>query len=207
MMLAASTASIACASDTEGPQSQPETRSIGIGRWSGFCSAKFTEEYAVLDDFGDLEFTAHPDDEFLVSSWPNEFLGDYVTELYYLTPEGAIEFEVKVPVGQSQPFELNCEPAKARRHHAVFRDVDVYASRDHSRKLCELSAGAVLPAKADVHVPFGYGLDTDGKFALLLGSFSSQCGSGEKGYVDEVSVELLGANRVIRPAGILFKAE
>lgn len=149
--------------------------------WTGFCTATFTEDTQILD-FGEPLFTARAGDEYLLSDFDDSFGGR--AELVYLTSAGPDSFEVEPSAAETWPFTSNCEIGAGVPYYAAFTEVTVYAEQELSTRLCQLSAGAALPADGTGR---GYAFastsqDGSATYEVILGAFSAQCGQGT-GYI------------------------
>ena len=162
--------------------------------WSGYCVATFTSDYGVLDSFDEPLFTARVSEQYLMTAYPASiFGGPNSAELLYLTEDGPFEFEVD-PGSDPPVFTANCRKGAATRVSAVFTDVSLYADSTLATKLCDLTAGTVLPLDGR----YGYSLtsasDGEAIYSMLLGPYSAQCGAAEQG---SVVVPLIDAQHLI----------
>lgn len=169
-----------------------------IEDWRDYCIATFTEEYPVVDIFGDPAFTAHVGDEFLLAS----FDADRTPQLVYLAKTGPEFVEIDE---ETLPFTSNCTPGATSRHYAVFSDITVYAEEELSTPLCELAAGRVLPLE-----PNGAGYGITGSeagsgivYELILNAFSSECGDADRGYIDVPRTTLWGSSTALVPVQVI----
>ena len=62
--------------------------------WDEHCIATFTTDYSVLDVFDDPLFTARAGEAYLIKDHGERF-GELSTEMYYLSANGPLDFEVK----------------------------------------------------------------------------------------------------------------
>lgn len=151
-------------------------------QWAGFCTATFTQDTPMVDAFDEPTFTARVGDEFLLSDFSDSFGGR--AELLYLTDAGPDSFDVEQDADGGWPFTSNCTINKGVPYYAVFKSVSVFAEKELSTKVCDLSEGSVLPAGTN-----GRGFSFSGAsgqsaiYEVILGPFSAQCGDLGKGFI------------------------
>jgi hypothetical protein len=170
--------------------------------WAGFCTATFTEDTSIMD-FDRSIFTAHAGNEFLMSDFDDAF-GAHA-ELLYLTGAGPDSFQVEPKADATWPFTSNCTIGQGVPYYAVFEDVSVFAEQALTTKVCDLSAGSVLPAGSNGR---GYSLagSSGGAtiYEVILGPFSAQCGGHDSGYVRVPQTRSFGSTTWLVPlAGII----
>jgi len=167
--------------------------------WSEFCIATFTEDYAVLDPFGDPMFTAKAGEEYLLLDYPTPYRSATAA---YLTSIGPIDFDIEPNTDNTSfPFTSNCAPDPPLTYFAVFADVTVFAEPELVTEICALQAGdAVL---RDEMAASGYAVETIGDesavYEIFLNAFSAQCGGAQNGYVSVPMIHALGSDRVLVP--------
>jgi len=181
---------------SDGGSSGSESQTT-IEDWRDYCIATFTEEYPVFDVFGDVAFTAHVGDEFLLGSFDADR-----TEIIYLAKTGPDVFEIDE---ETLPFTSNCTAGATSRHYAVFSDVTVYAEEELSTPLCELAAGRVLPLEPN---GAGYGITGSNAgsgivYEVILNAFSAECGAADRGYVDVPRTTLWGSSTALVPFQVI----
>jgi len=166
--------------------------------WAGFCTGTFTEDTPVRDPFDEPMFTARVGDEFLLSDFSDSFGGR--AELLFLTSAGPDSFELEPGAGGTWPFTSNCTIGKGVPYYAVFKDVTVFAEEGLTTKLCDLSAGAVLPAGTGGR---GYALvgvvQGAAIYQLILGPFSAQCNGLDRGYIRVPQTSSFGSTTYLVP--------
>lgn len=170
--------------------------------WTGFCTGSFTEDTSIMD-FDRPIFTAHAGDEFLMSDFDDAFGGR--AELLYLTSAGPDSFQVEPRSDATWPFTSNCTIGRGVPYYAVFNDVSVFAEKGLTTKICDLSAGSVLPAGASGR---GYSLagsiESATIYQVILGPFSAQCGGQASGYIRVPQTRSFGSTTWLVPiAGII----
>ena len=129
----------------------------------------------------------------------------------YLTPDGPDTFEIGVAAGtQAFPFTSNCTPGDVTEYYAVFTDVGVYDSVELSTKLCDLSAGSVVPrdgASMAGYATAGGGLSGPATYQVMLNAFSDRCGGASEGYVSVPETEVLGSTTWLVPIIVIIGPE
>ncbi len=187
-------------SDGDGPGSGGGTVSEA---WAGFCTATFTEDTPISDAFDEPMFTARVGDEFLMSEFEDSFGGR--AELLYLTNAGPDSFELEPRAGSTWPFTSNCTIGAGVPYYAVFDDVTVFAEKELTTKLCELTAGSVLPAGSGGR---GYSLSSVAQgaaiYQVILGPFGAQCAGASSGYIRVPQTNSFGSTTYLVPvSGII----
>jgi len=186
--LAAVLLSIACGGGDGGSGSGTESETT-VDDWRDYCIATFTEEYPVLDGFGEVAFTAHVGDEFVLSS----FDADSNPEIVYLADTGPSTLELEEEV---LPFTSNCAVGETTDHIAVFSDTTVYGEQELTTSLCELSAGYAVPRDGAAVAGYSITQSTAGEgrvYEIMLNSLSADCGGASHGYVDVPQTTLWGS--------------
>jgi hypothetical protein len=137
-----------------------------------------------------------------MSEFGNEF-GEDRAELLYLTRSGPLEVELQSTTGPSGfPFTSNCEFGKGVPYYAVFADVSVFSDEALTEKLCDLSAGTVLPIETGKIAGFssvGFEFSGPNTYELYLNAFSAQCGGGATGYISVPEIEVFGTTTWLVP--------
>jgi hypothetical protein len=150
--------------------------------YRNFCVASFTDDYDVVDVFGDVDFTARRGAAYLVQ----DFVGEDGVRLLYLTDTGPEDFDVPVGGASDASVDVNCERDAVRTMVAAFTDVSVYEDEALESKLCDLDADSIRPAASG---PSGYTLVSDfslsgpATYEVFLNAFADECGGAERGYV------------------------
>ncbi len=170
--------------------------------WAGFCTGTFTKDTPITD-FDRPIFTARAASEYLMADFSDSF--GPRAEFLYLTSEGPDSFEVEASADAAWPFTSNCTIGKGVPYYAVFKDVSVFAEKELTTKICDLSAGSVLPAGSSGR---GYALagSSNGAtiYQVILGPFGAQCGERDSGYVRVAQTHSFGSTTWLVPiAGIL----
>lgn len=184
-----------------GPRS--ETGTI-TEEWAGFCTATFTTDTPIIDAFDEPTFTARTGDEFLLA----DFRDGEDAELVYLTNAGPDSFEVEPRSDGAWPFTSNCTVGQGVPYYAVFTDVSVFAEKELTTKICDLSKGAALPAGSGAR---GYStsgsLGSSALYEVLLGPFSADCGGRTKGYVSVPQTQSLGTITWLVPFASIIRPD
>lgn len=171
--------------------------------WADFCTGVFTEDTAILDAFDEPAFTARAGAEYLLADFTDSFGGR--AEFLYLTSVGPESFTLEPNEDGSWPFTSDCAIGEGVPYYGVFDDVSVFAEEELTTKICDLSAGTVLPAGNTAR---GYGLvgsSSDASiYEVMLGPFSEACEGEPRGYVRVPSVTLFGSTTWLVPiAGLI----
>jgi hypothetical protein len=163
--------------------------------WQSYCVATVASDTSI-DDFGET-IAVRAGSQFLVAGYEDGF-GDVRVDLLYLTPGGPYGLEIQVATAEELPITSNCDLANAKQYYAVFQDLAVYAEKELTTKLCDLSAGTVLP-QDNTLVSQGVAdfssIDFSGKpqtYEVSLNAFSAQCGGGQSGFISVPSTKVLG---------------
>ncbi len=166
--------------------------------WTGYCTGTFTEDTPINDAFGDLVFTARAGAQFLLSDFDDSFGGR--AEFLYLSNVGPDSFEVEARTDGTWPFTSNCTIGQGVPYYAVFNDVSVFAEQELTTKICDLSAGSVLPAGSSGR---GYSfVGSKGESAIynvILGPFGEQCGGHADGYISVPHTTSFGSTTWLVP--------
>lgn len=190
-----------CGSDDNG--GGPGSGGTVSDKWAGFCTATFTQDTPIADPFGESTFTARAGDEYLLSDYSDSF-GDRA-ELLYLNSEGPDSFEVEPSASGGWPFTSNCTINAGVPYYAVFKNVSVFAEKELTTKICDLTEGSVLPAGTSGR---GYSLSSvsgsSAIYQVLLGPFEAQCGGAGQGFVRVPQTTSFGSTTWLVPiAGII----
>jgi hypothetical protein len=171
--------------------------------WRSFCTATFTKDTAIVDPFDEPMFTARAGDEFLLADYSDTF--DSRAELMYLTGAGPDSFEVEPSVDGAWPFTSNCTIGQGVPYYAVFKSISVFAEKELTTKMCDLSEGSVLPAGSSARgYSFTGSLGESALYELILGPFSAQCQGQGTGFVKVPQTRSFGATTWLVPvAGII----
>lgn len=174
--------------------------------WAGYCTGTFTEDTPIIE-FDETKFTARAGDEYLMSEFDDTF--GPRAEFLYLTSAGPDSFEVKARDDATWPFTSNCMIGKGVPYYAVFNDVSVFAEKELTTKICDLSAGTVLPAGTGSR---GYSLagsiaGATTIYQVFLGPFSDQCQGQSDGYVKVQQTRSLGSTTWLVPIASLIGPE
>lgn len=179
--------------------------------WAGYCVATFTEPYAVVDVFGDSEFTAAVGDQFLLSEYGDAF-GEDRASLIQDLPAGPHEFSISAPSGTRDfPFSTDCPFAGGQRHYAVFTDVSVFAEAELTTPLCQLSRGTAAVIEAGQGT--GYAIASTeitfsgpATYEVFLGPLGAQCGGAATGFVSVPHTQVYGTGTWLVPFGVLLSS-
>ncbi len=171
--------------------------------WAGFCTGIFTADTPILDVFDEPAFTARAGDEFLLSNFDDTFSPR--AEFLYLTDDGPDSFELEPGPDGSWPFTSNCEIGEGVPYYAVFENVSVFAEEELTTKVCDLSAGSVLPAgNSGRGYAFAGSSGESAIYEVILGPFGAECGDHDRGYVRVPRTTSFGSTTWLVPfAGII----
>lgn len=184
----------ACGGSDDGDDENSIRGAVVAAPWQSYCTATFTRD-AALDDFGDtIEVSAGS--QFLVADYEDAF-GDVRVDLLYVTAGGPYEIELEVASPEDLPFTSNCDLPNAAKYYAVFQDLAVYAEAELATKVCDLSAGSVLPMDGSFtfRASVDFSIDLSGKpqtYEVSLNSFKELCGGGQTGFISVPSTKVLG---------------
>lgn len=163
--------------------------------WLRYCTATFTRDYQVIDEFDDPLFRARAGEEYLMMDWGPGF-GEARAMLAYLSPKGPYDFSITSPEDALDfPFTSNCTYNSGTAYYAVFTDVSVYATEDLSTKLCDLPAGTVVvrdTAQPTYFAATGFNLSGPTVYEVSLNTLAAQCGGAETGSVNVPETRLFG---------------
>jgi hypothetical protein len=166
--------------------------------WTDFCTATFTADTPIIDAFDEPTFTARAGDEFLLADFSDSFGGR--AQLVYLSNAGPDSFEVESSAGDSWPFTSNCTINQGVPYYAVFTNVSVFAEKELTTKVCDLSKGTVLPAGTGARgYSFSGSLGSSALYEVTLGPFSTECGGLTKGFVSVPQTHSLGVTTWLVP--------
>lgn len=174
--------------------------------WTGFCTATFTEDTSIVDAFDQPAFTARAGDEFLLSDFDDSFGGR--AELLYLTNAGPDSFEVEPSDGGTWPFMSNCAIGEGLPYYAVFKSVSVFAEQELTTKICDLSAGSVLPAGGSGR-GYGFADSVQGAaiYEVILGPFSTECKGLGSGFIRVPQTSSFGSTTYLVPFAAIIGPE
>lgn len=193
-----------CGVEVDGLSDAPVAEGDGMvtASWSQYCVATFTEDYEVIDFFGEPEFTVRAGEAYLMMDYGSSF-GENAASLAYLTDYGPYEFEVVAPEGtQDFPFTSNCTFDAGVSLYAVFADVTVFADEALTSELCSLQAGTVTSSEGGQR---GYALAGDLQlfgplvYEVYLDGFSDECDGAQSGFVEVPEVQVLGTTTNLVP--------
>lgn len=155
---------------------------------AGFCTATFTADHDIMDNFGDVALSVAAGDSFLLSNLGSE------PELLYRTNDGVAALELG-----DAPVDAPClaEGVTLTSELAAFTDVEVYADETFASVVCTVEQFAHGPVDS-----FGYGY-VDGGYQVFLGG--AFCDGLDEAYVRQ-SMVMLGTTRYIGvPFATLYK--
>lgn len=166
--------------------------------WASYCTGTFTEDMAIVDAFDEPAFTAHAGEQYLMSDFDDSFGGH--AEFLYMTSAGPDTFEVEPTAEGTWPFTSNCTIGAGLPYYAVFKDVSVFAEKELTTKICDLSEGTVLSA-AGVGRGYAFSATSGGSaiYELILGPFSAQCGGQSSGYISVPQTRSFGSTTWLVP--------
>ena len=175
--------------------------------WEGFCQVTFTEDYQVEDPFGELWFHVRVGDHFLMGDYDTSF-DRTNAELYYLTDDGPITFEIEVADEDTSPFTSNCEVDEGERHIGVFADITLYQDEALDEEACQLIAGTAVRGGS-----MGYStvsgvdfMDQNPEFVyeIDLGRLDEACNDHRITYALVTPTSALGSRHMIVPIRVLL---
>lgn len=171
--------------------------------WAGFCTGTFTQQTPIADAFDEPMFTARVGDEFLMSDFEDSFGGR--AEFLFLNGAGPDSFELEAGDGGGWPFTSNCTIGQGVPYYAVFNDVTVFAEKELTTKVCELSAGSVLPAgNSGRGYAFVSAVQGAAVYQLILGPFGAECNGLGSGYIRVPQTKSFGSMTYLVPvSGII----
>jgi hypothetical protein len=191
----------ACGGGGDGGSDGPRAgeRATVSAPWSNYCVATLTEDTAITD-FGDPVFTARAGDQYLLTSWDDDF-GEEQALFAYMTESGPYELELGADAGSGLAFTSNCSINQGVSYYAVFEDVSVYAAADLAVKICDLRAGTALPQTATLA---GYSTDEFNltgptTYEVYLNAFSASCGGAASGYISVPQVQVFRTHTWLVP--------
>lgn len=167
-------------------------------QWAGFCTGVFTEDTPILDAFDEPAFTARAGAEYLLADFSDSFGGR--AEFLYLTHVGPDSFTVEPSEDGAWPFTSNCTIGEGVPYYGVFDDVSVFADEELTTKICDLTAGSVLPA-GNSGRGYAFAGSSGGAaiYEVILGPFSEECGDQDRGYVRVPRVTSFGSTTWLVP--------
>ena len=175
-------------------------------QWAGFCKATFTADTPIVDAFDEPAFTAKAGDEFLLSDFSDTFGGH--AELLYLSNVGPDSFELKPDSDGAWPFTSNCTIGQGVPYYGVFDDVSVFAEKELTTKVCDLSEGSVLPAGTSGRgYSFAGSLGESALYEVILGPFGAQCAGLTKGYISVPHTRSFGSTTWLVPIAAVIGPE
>lgn len=171
-------------------------RGAVTGEWRNYCVATLTSDVEIDEGFDTLTLSAGS--EYLVADYEDGF-GDVRVQLLYLTPGGPYDVRLEVPTVEELPIRSNCDLPNAKQYYAVFQNLAVYGEKELTNKLCDLSAGSVVPRDTTMGISQGVAdfgsIDLSSKpqtYQFSLNAFSAQCGGGKDGFISVPSIEVAG---------------
>lgn len=195
-----------------GSSSGPSTQNVenGGGDASGAitfpntpCTAKFTEDYAVKDYFGDAKFSVKKGEEFVLKSWASEY-GKREVSLYKVAGGIYYEFDVlpKTENGTDHPLEYSCEEEKAQVQLVALADFDFYSDEEATVQVCSVKKGALLSASGG-GFQYESGQDTYSIYNLW-GKVEGEDCDAEELYFKAFDVEVMGTSITYVPMGFYY---
>jgi hypothetical protein len=165
-----------------------------------YCVATFTDDYQVIDFFGDPELSIHTGDELLIEDF-GAFSPDAVS-VYYLSSAGPVSFTVTAEDGATFPFTSNCMPDDVEDYVGVFANVTVYQDEALTTPLCMLEKGSIEPSRglnyALVSEIFGEGPIV---YRLFGGAVGDLCGGVAEGYIKAGKAMIGSTSHTVVPIG------
>lgn len=148
-----------------------------VAPWDQYCVATFTEDFDIVDSFGDLALQVQAGDRYLLGE--EGFFGEIT--LVFVGSTGPVEIEIGGSDEIMPPFTSSCTGATELRI-GVFADTVVYSDSALTSPLCTLQAGLTVPGSGVDYFVSGSG------YQVMLKELAAECGGAAQGFVDEVSV-------------------
>jgi hypothetical protein len=187
-----------CGSDngSSGSESVSSVSLASIGLEVEPCVATFTEDYVVIDVFGDEAFTVKTGESFILRSMDDIPSDRMEAEMYYLVEEGAYSFTVEIEGDDSSafPFESNCEMGKTDSYLGVFRDVVVYSDVELTQEACSLTKGRSVEGYGGGYslVSQGFPSNAPDLYEVHFDPFFEECGGLASYYVKAPKAKVFG---------------
>ena len=192
---------IGCDSDGDG---ESAVQGIVTAPWDAYCVATFTEDYTVFDVFDDPLFTAREGEAYLIKDHGDRF-GELRTEMYYIAPNGAVDFEVNPKEDGGLVFTSNCDlndQDKTRLQRGVFDDFAVFVDEALTEKACDLITGTVFDGSISTRLISNEGnsfTNITGFYVVEAPGLAEFCNGHEKVYVKVDSRYILGVSHTFVP--------
>jgi hypothetical protein len=186
----------------DGDESADGSQGQVTERWEAFCIATFTEDYQVIDPFGDPVLDVAKGERFLLEEYPAIF--PERATILYLGNGGPVDFEIEVAEGAPFPFTSSCALGAGKSAVGVFADVTVYANASLSDEACTLEAGSVT-SNARLNYETVSDLDDDRYvFRFDFAGLEALCGVAD-GYVEAARVQAGSTEYVGLPLATLLE--
>jgi hypothetical protein len=199
--------------NSESSNTNPDAQGVGTSSngqvtdtWRSFCIATFTSDVDIVDPFGDVAFTAHTGQEFLLTQFDTSRV-----EIAYLTALGPDTYQVPLSGSAATlPFTSNCTLNGAVDYYVAFTDVTVYDTETLDQVICTIPSGTALRRDTTQNAGYSsmsFGLGGPQVFEVMLNVFSAQCGGAALGYVSVPETKVLGTNTWLVTIQTLLKAQ
>jgi hypothetical protein len=149
-----------------------------VAPWDQFCVATFTEDFDIIDSFGDLSLSVQAGDRYLLG----ESSGfSAAATIVYISDQGPVELEMEVEDETMLPFTSSCTGA-VQTLIGVFVDTTVFSDEALTTPVCTLQAGTAVPSSG-----LSYFL-TGNSYQVSLNELLEHCNGVEEGFVASVDV-------------------
>lgn len=193
LLLASLAFSIACGEIENGDGNGDQSGVVG-DEFPDACTLTFNTDVEVIDVFGDPAFTARTDETYLMA---DELFGaDTTASLWYLTSDGASDFDVDVTEAD---YETNCPSGTDTKSDlGVFVDVAGYADAARTEEICTLSRGQLLDAPS-----YSFAAEGDG-YEVVVDGLTDLCGTATV-YVEAAQVNVGDTTAIQPPMGVILQ--
>jgi len=172
-----------------------------VAPWDQFCVLTFTDDFDVIDSFGDRELSIRAGDRYLQGEG---FFGSEA--ILYLAPAGPVEFEIDADDPSAPPYTSSCDGIDTDVFVAAIVDTTVFSDQALTMPLCTIAAGARAPGG------LAYGLASDlfaqpSVYEVTFNALAEHCGGVSTGFIAGIDVTVgsatytdLGLAKVLGPA-------
>jgi len=159
-----------------------------VAPWDQHCVATFTEDFDIVDSFGDVALSVSAGSRYLIGD--SGFFA--AATIVYIAAEGPVELDIEVDDGSMVPFTSSC-PGRTLSLAGVFVDMPVFSDEALTMPLCTLQAGLTVPDGGIGYAVAGGDLFT-APYQVTLGGFSEHCGGATEGFVASIDVTVGGTS-------------
>lgn len=171
-----------------------------IAPWDSLCVATFTEDFDIVDTFGDVELSVKAGQRYLLGE--PSFFG--TSTIYYIGSEGPVDLEIDVSDATMPPFTSSCDGGTTTSLSAVFVETTVYADEDLTMPLCTLSASTTMAGDGVDYAFAGGDLFSSSTYWVDLGALSSSCDGNSEGYIKAGEVEIGSTSYTVIPVATVL---